>query len=105
MNIYHEFLSLVREATLQRRIKWKKNEHDEFVARGKIEVVIRQIIPFVAGPNETIGPQAFEVQAANVIFTSWSGSECSDIIHDILGEAFPDWAEHQASNAKKLIDA
>src|SRR5258708_2955066 len=92
MNIYNKFLVRVREATRQKRIVWTRNTDGEFVASGKIPLIIRQIVPLMAGPTETVGPQAFEVLAANVSFTAWNGSECCDIIREILAEAFPEWA-------------
>ena len=110
MNIYHEFLSRVLEATQKKRIEWTKNADGEFIGSGRISLVIRQIVPLVAGPTETIGPQAFEVLAANVMFTVWEGSECCTIVRDILAEAFPPWASQRdlivqrLTNAIKLLD-
>jgi len=100
----------VHEATQKKRIQWTKNPKGEFIGSGGMALVIRQIVPLVATPTETIGPQAFEVLAANVMFAVWDGSQCCTIVRDILAEAFPDWASQRdliiqrLTNAIKLLD-
>ena len=95
----------MHEATRQKRLEWTRNGDGEFVASGRLSLVIRQIVPLVAGPTETIGPQAFEVLTANVVFTAWDGSECCSIIRSILAEAFPDWASQRDLIVERLEGA
>lgn len=105
MSIFQEFLTRVRDATQQNRLKWRKNSDGDFVATGGISLVIRQIVPLIAGPTETIGPQGFEVQTANVNFTVWDGTDCCDVIRDILATAFPEWAQQRKHIADCLLNA
>ena len=102
MNIYQAFLSRANQATRQGHITWTKTPDGEFIGSGRISLVVRQIVPLVVGPTETIGPQAFEVLAGNVMFTAWNGSECCDIIRSMLAEALPDWAEQRDLIAERL---
>lgn len=102
MNIYKDFLNSVYEATKQKQLSWSRKEKGEFVANGKISITIRQVVPLVAGPTETIGPQAFEIAAASVSFTVWDGTESCDIVRDILAQGLPEWAIHQRHVADAL---
>ena len=106
MSIYKDFLNGVYKATKQKRVSWSKKEKGEFVGSGIISLTIRQVVPLVAGPTETIGPQAFEIEAANVSFTVWDGSENCELVRDILAQGLPEWAmqkNHVADGLSGLI--
>jgi hypothetical protein len=105
MNIFDQFLLSVLRATKEKRLTWTKTDYGEWAASGKVSVIIRQVVPLVAGPTETIGPQAFEVEAAGVCFAVWDGCESSHMVRDILSAGLSDWSSHRQLTAEKLANA
>lgn len=101
MSIYNDFLKGLHKATKNGRLTWVQ-KGSEFVGNGLASVKIRQVVPLVAGPSETIGPQAFEIEAANVSFTVWDGTEGCDLVRSTLGLAFPQWKRQNQSIRSRL---
>ena len=104
MSIYRDFLKAMFEATKQQRLLWKEERPGEFVTKGAISVTIRLVAPLVAGPTETIGPQAFQIEAGRLSFSVWDGSENCDLVRDTLASGIPEWGKQQKQVVDRLSD-
>jgi hypothetical protein len=95
MNKSIDMLRAILRATRDGRLRWTKPFPQQYLAKGPVEVTIREIAPLIAGESETAGTQAFEVNVNGLIETFWTGTPGCDLVGDILAAGLPEWADHR----------
>lgn len=102
MSTIDAMLEAILSATRDGRLVWTQSCPQEYLGKGPVEVIIREVAPLVDDDPETVGTQAFELTVNSWINYFWSGTTGGDLIVEILAAGFPQWAHHKATGTKHM---